>query len=158
MDAAAQYVGEIGIGDGWWLVLPEVHYDDVELENATGPSFGNEHRIVMTQVVAVDAQTPIEKVIEIAETSSGKSAGTNAAVRDLGVASGRGWRGSVSVETLTEGDEYQLSASMAGAGPAFLIVTIRFRSTEGERGAHEIIRQTFHDPDSAAEMNASVAP
>lgn len=157
MEQTGQYVGEIGVGDGWSVVLPEVHYDDVVLEDGSGPAFGNEHRIVMPQVVPVASTTPVESVIAIAEAAAAKSATDSpSTVRVLGVAAGRGWRGSVAVEELPDSQEHQLIASMAAAGPAYLILTVRFRTPEGERGAHQIIRDTFHDPDSAAAMNAAI--
>lgn len=157
MDQPGQYVGEIGVGDGWWLVFPEVYYDDVVLEDGSGPTFGNEHRIVMPQLVPVARTTPVESVIAIAEAAAAKSvAESPATVRNLGVASGNGWRGSVAVEELPDAQEHQLIASMAAAGPAYLILTVRFRTPEGERGAHQIIRDTFHDPDSVTAMNAAI--
>jgi hypothetical protein len=143
----------VGVGDGWWLMLPEPYEGGVTDDGAT----------VMTRpLIAIMHSSTSYDPDSITTSESEVLAGivsdmaAEGAVTDLGPISGTGWAGHLFRETLnTDGAEYQLLAIMS-AGGTLLNLAVRFLGVDTENDARLIIEQVIHDPDSADAMNAQL--
>src|SRR5690242_552692 len=142
--------GEIGIGDGWLLNLPEEYEGGVNDEGAL--ILTRDLIMVMPQTFGYDAssvQDPPERILAdlVEETRATPE------LVDLGPVSGPGWAGHLFREPIDPaGGEHQLLAIMTAAG-TILNLAVRYLGADTESDALDIIRAVVHDPDTAEAMN-----
>lgn len=145
--------GEVGIGDGWWLVLREPYEGDVNEEGSL--ILSRDLRLIMPQSFSFDEASVPETPRELLDDliSEAKAGGD---LTDLGPLTGTGWEGHLFREPIDPASgEYQLFAMLAASG-AILNIAVRFLGTEGEDDALEVIQSVVHDPQSREEMNAQI--
>jgi hypothetical protein len=145
--------GAVGIGDGWWLMLPEPYTGEVTDEGAI--ALVRDLIAIMPQTTSYD---PDSLTVSPDEVLAGIVADITAdgEVTDLGPIDGTGWSGHLFREPIDPaGAEYQLLAAMSAAG-TLLNLAVRFVGPDTEADARQIIEQVIHDPDSAEAMNAQL--
>lgn len=144
----AELRGDIGVGEGWWLVLTEPYSDltdDGELV------FANGDRLVLPRVIEIVDDASPERIRPAATAAGRLTPGRSRAVVELGPIAGEGWVGSLAREYLSPAGsdgEQQLVAAM-GALDTFLLLTVRYPDASGEQAARELIRATYHEDDAA---------
>ena len=138
------YQGEVGIGEGWWLQLPEpfaVGYDedgDLVLERPTMVIFPE----TITYDPASTAVPPAELVRDIADDTV---ASTPASYE--GALQGHGWTGHLLSEVVDEARGERQLLGCVGAPGTILNLTVRFLDPQLEAQAREIIAGTRYDQD-----------
>lgn len=147
--------GELGIGDGWWLVLREPYDGAVSEDNHM--VLQRSMRLIMPQTISAD---PTSVVLSPAEFLAGLVEDTrddpHSNLADLGPISGRGWVGHLFREPLSpERGEFQL-LGLLSAPSTVLNLAVRFLGAEGEDEARQIVADVVHDPDSREQMNAQI--
>jgi hypothetical protein len=145
--------GAVGVGDGWWLMLPEPYTGEVTEDGAVA---------LVRDLIAVLPQTtsyaPDSLTVSPADLLAGIVADMAAGddVTDLGAIHGTGWSGHLFREPIDQaGVEYQLLATMMAAG-TLLNLAVRFVGLDTEADARQIIEQVIHDPNSTEAMNAQL--
>ena len=151
-DGPAWVQGDVGIGHGWWLKLPErftsANSDSGELV------LQNERLVVFVNLIEPPEEATHESIRAAARVSSGKTAAKSVdTVTDLGETRGRGWTGSWSREELTDpAGAAQFLAAMAAPG-TFLMLTVRFFDVAAVDDAMWLISNAYHDTVSAGDMD-----
>ena len=145
--------GEVGIGDGWWLVLQEPYEGEVNEEG--GLILSQEQRLIMPQSFSFDADSIPESPRELLDDLIGEAKDSPELV-DLGPISGTGWEGHLFREPIDpDSGEYQLLATLAASG-TILNLAVRYIGPEAEVDARDVIDNVVNDPDTREEMNAQI--
>ena len=145
-----EFIGRIGLGDGWTLVLDEPFVDDpVVGEHVL--TFSNSQLLVLPTVLPVADDVSDEWVADWNVAASAKAVADGVADRDLGPIAGSGWSGSLADAALEE-SERKLMAFLAGPR-ACLHLTVRFMDPAAEPAARALISSVVHNAGGAAEMN-----
>jgi hypothetical protein len=145
--------GEVGIGDGWWLVLQEPYEGEVNEEG--GLILSQEQRLIMPQSFSFDADSISESPRELLDDLIGEAKASPELV-DLGPISGTGWEGHLFREPIDpDSGEYQLLATLAASG-TILNLAVRYIGPEAEVDARDVIDNVVNDPDTREEMNAQI--
>lgn len=147
--------GELGIGDGWWLVLREPYDGTVSEDNHM--VLQQSTRLIMPQTISAD---PASMRLSPAEFLAGLVEDTrsdpHSNLADLGPISGRGWVGHLFREPLSpERGEFQL-LGLLSAPATVLNLAVRFLGAESEDEARQVITDVVHDPESREQMNAQI--
>jgi len=138
------YEGEVGIGDGWWLQLPEpfaAGYDedgDLVLERPT--------MVIFLETITYDPEStdvPADQLVrDVADDAVATSpASYVAALR------GQGWTGHLLSEVVDEERGEQQLLGCLGAPGAVLNLTVRFLEPELADQARAIIAATRFELD-----------
>jgi hypothetical protein len=145
--------GEVGIGDGWWLVLEEPYEGDVNEEG--GLILSQARRLIMPQSFSFDAESVPETPRELLDDLVSE-AKESPELADLGPITGTGWEGHLFREPIDpESGEYQLLATLAANG-TILNLAVRYIGPEAEGDAREVIVKVVNDPETREEMNAQI--
>jgi hypothetical protein len=145
--------GEVGIGDGWWLVLEEPYEGEVNEEG--GLILSQEQRLIMPQSFSFDTESVLESPRELLDDLVGEAKDSPELV-DLGPITGTGWEGHLFREPIdAESGEFQLLATLAAAG-TILNLAVRYIGPEAESDARDVIAGVVNDPETREEMNAQI--
>ena len=145
--------GEVGIGDGWWLVLQEPYEGEVNEEG--GLILSQEQRLIMPQSFSFDAESVPESPRQLLDDLVGEAKDSPDLV-DLGPITGTGWEGHLFREPIDpDSGEYQLLATLAASG-TILNLAVRYIGPEAETDARDVIERVVNDPDSRDEMNEQI--
>lgn len=147
--------GELGVGDGWWLVLREPYDGTVGEDNHM--VLQQSTRLIMPQTISAEPgsiqQSPVEFLAGLVDDTRHDP---DSGLTDLGPINGRGWVGHLFREPLApERGELQLLALLS-APATVLNLAVRFLGAEGEDEARQIIADVVHDPESREQMNAQI--
>jgi hypothetical protein len=145
--------GPVGVGNGWWLVLPEPYEGTVTDDGSV--ALVREMIAIMPDTVSYDPAStssgPNEVLAGIVEDMA-----QDGELADLGPIRGTGWYGHLFREPLNpDGGEFQLLGSMSAPG-TLLNLAVRFVGPDTEDDARQIIESVIHDPASTDSMNAQL--
>jgi hypothetical protein len=143
----------VGVGDGWWLVLPEPYEGAVTDDGKT--ALVRELIAIMPETVSYDPDSvswsPEEALAGVVDDMS-----DDGALIDLGPIRGTGWSGHLFREPINpDGGEFQLLGSMSAPG-TLLNLAVRFVGPDTETDARQIIESVIHDPASKDTMNTEL--
>lgn len=138
------YDGEVGIGDGWWLQLPEpfaAGYDedgDLVLERPT--------MVIFLETITYDPEStdvpPDQLVRDVADDTVATTPASYAAALQ-----GEGWTGHLLSEVVDEARGEKQLLGCLGAPGTVLNLTVRFLDAELETQARAIIAATRFQQD-----------
>lgn len=153
-EGAQEFVGRVGIGDGWTMVFREPVLAGA-LEGVSELNFSNADMLVLPNVVPVQDGITDEWLRNWNLAASAKAIESGLATEDLGRIDGIGWTGSLCYGPLEGGQEAKLVGYLAGVH-AVLHVTVRFRDPRVIGAARRLIGEVEHDPAKAAEMQQAL--
>src|SRR5438046_636245 len=137
--------GEIGIGDGWLLNLPEEYEGGVNDEGVL--IFARDLIMVMPQTFSYDTtsvtDTPQQILADLVEETK-----ATPELADLGPIQGTGWVAHLLREPIDPaGGEHQLLAIMTAPG-TILNLAVRYLGADTESDALDVVKAVVHDPDA----------
>jgi len=146
--------GEVGIGDGWWLILPEEH--EGQLDEQDHLVFETSTRSVLPQTIACGPGSGTSPTELLEQLVADLRSDPELDLTDLGPISGRGWTGHLFREVIDPGRaEFQLLGCLT-APDMVLNPAVRFIGVEHEEAAHRLITGAVHDPASRHGMNVLI--
>lgn len=145
-----EFVGRVGIGNGWTMVFEEPVLAGA-VEGLAELNFSNADMLVLPNVIPVQDGITDEWLRDWNLAASAKAVDSGLATRDLGRIDGTGWVGSLAYGVMKDSGESKLLGYLAGAG-AVLHITVRFFDPGVVAAARRLIGAVEHDPATAAQM------
>jgi hypothetical protein len=149
--------GQLGVGDGWFLVLDEPYAGSEDEDGVL--SFTQELRAILPQTISWDhTSTTLTPEELLAGTVDDVRNDTDSTLTDLGPISGQGWIGHLFRDTLDPAhEEYELLAPMYAQG-RMLNLAVRYIGPGEEAAARRVVANVIHDPRFRDQRRPSFRP